>query len=558
MLQSRNMPSQTSPKSQPAEIGGQDRLSGVELAFDRYAFLIAPSVVAIGFAWRMWLAQATFLNTDEAWHFTLANQASAHLAYKASLTISHPPLLILVVHYWRLLGTSALMLRLPSVIAGAAFCWVFCQWLTLVAGRAAALAGLIFAAFLGPMISTAAEVRQNPLLLVFAASAIYLFDRALEEDSVVAMSGSAACLYFAMLSHYSAFFVAGALGVYSILRLTAQKPSTSVTLTWFAGQTIGVALAGFLYRTHLGRLNTLLDQALLPQQYLSRSYFHSNEEHLLPFLYRGTFGVFRFVFGQTQIGQLAALLFVAGIILLILRNTALGARHRSRALGILLLLPFVLNWVAAGAGLYPYGRMRQCMFLAIFCLAGVSICLGMIARQRSALTGALALGIVVLCHAFGTLQDRDAFPVSEQRHEHMDAAIQFVQTHIRTDDLILTDEATSYQLRYYLCGREAAVDSRPDADGVFRCGGLQVLSSGTAAGALSPDGLDVMYRAYGRKLDRANRIWVVQGGWASGLGEALRTLPAFSNLEIHSFGRYLEVFQIPPPSLPPVLTQPAR
>ncbi len=85
-----------------------------------------------------------------------------------------------------------------------------------------------------------------------------------------------------------------------------------------------------------------------------------------------------------------------------------------------------------------------------------------------------------------------------------------------------------------------------------------MLSSGTAAGALTPDGLDVMYRAYRSRLDRADGIWVVQGGWASGLGEALRTLPAFSNLEVHSFGRYLEVFQMPPPFHPPVPSQPAR
>jgi hypothetical protein len=173
-----------------------------------------------------------------------------------------------------------------------------------------------------------------------------------------------------MLSHYSAFFVAGALGDFGIVRMWAQRPTTSVTPTWCAGQIAGVALAGFLYKTHLGRLNQLLDQALLPQQYLSNSFFRRGKDRFLPFLYRGTFGVFRFVFGQTQVGQLAALLFAAGLVLLFAGKASPADRAKTRAVGILLLLPFVLNWWAAASGFYPYRRMRQCMFLAI-CPRGI-------------------------------------------------------------------------------------------------------------------------------------------------------------------------------------------
>ena len=45
-----------------------------------------------GFVWRIWLAQATFLNADEAWHFAVANRTSLSAAYNASLTLAHPPL----------------------------------------------------------------------------------------------------------------------------------------------------------------------------------------------------------------------------------------------------------------------------------------------------------------------------------------------------------------------------------------------------------------------------------------------------------------------------------
>lgn len=510
---------------------------------------IAAAVLTVAFGWRLWLAQATFFNTDEAWHYALANQDSAWLAYKASLTISHPPLLILILHFWRAVGTSNLILRLPAVIAGTVFCWIFYQWLALVAGRAAAWVGLILAAFLDPMIATSAEVRQNPLLLMFAAGALYFFERALSEESVPAMLASSACLYFAMLSHYSAFFVAGALGVYAIVRIRMQRPSTTVMIAWIAGQTGGVVLAAILYKTHLGRLNSLLNQALLPQQYLFSSYFHKGKDHLLPFLYRGTFGVFRFVFGQTQIGQLAAILFAAGLVILVWGKASTLALARARALGSLLLLPFVLNWLAAAAGLYPYGRMRQCMFLAIFALAGVSVCLGRIGQERSALAIAVALGIVVLCYAFGSLQDHDAIPLADQRHGHMDEAMQFIRSHIMPADVILTDRATSFQLRHYLCRQKPVmIEARPDEQEEFRCEGLKIISTGPNDGALTAENVAERWQdqAWMDGLRPANQLWVVQAGWARGLGEALRRqFPAFARLEVHSFGRYIEVFQLP-------------
>lgn len=536
------------------------RAQGFEAVVYQHASLLAASVIAAGFVWRLWLAQATFLGTDEAWHFALANQPSFGLAYKASLTISHPPLLILVTYVFRVLGTSNLVLRLPAVIAGSVFCWLFYRWLSLVAGQSAASAGLIFAAFLPPMISTSAEVRQNPLLLLFAMGAIYFFDRALTEDSALAMLVSSASLCLAMLSHYSAFFIAGALGIYAILRMLPRKPAATVSAAWCAGQVAGVALAAFLYKTHLGRLGSALKDALPPQQYLYSSYFHRGQDHLLPFLYRGTFGVFRFVYGQTQIGQLMAVLFVVGVVFLFINKPHQDESPRLRSLGVFLLLPFVLSWMAAAASFYPYGRMRQCMFLAIFCLAGVSICLARIAKEHSAIATALAVGIVILCHAFGTLQDRDAYPLADQRHEHMDAAMQLIRSQVQPSDVILTDRATSYQLLYYLC-QQKRVPLEPEPNGfeTFRCDGRQVLSTGAFAGALTADSVAVLRLERPGPLATAREIWVVQGGWGSGLGEALRKQSSvFSVLNVHSFGRYLEVFEMPSTPDPSIPVQRAR
>ncbi|MGA2022238.1 MAG: hypothetical protein ABSH02_16720, partial [Candidatus Sulfotelmatobacter sp.] len=111
--------------------------------FESRAPQAAIAVTLVGFLARLWTASGTFLNPDEALHFRLANQPSLALAYQQSLTAAHPPLLTLLIYFWRAPGTSELWLRLPSVLAGAVFCWMFYKWLSQAAGRLAGLIGLI-------------------------------------------------------------------------------------------------------------------------------------------------------------------------------------------------------------------------------------------------------------------------------------------------------------------------------------------------------------------------------------------------------------------------------
>src|SRR5438270_12949419 len=96
------------------------------------------ALIATGFVLRLRLAWMTFLNPDEALHYFLAHQPSLKLAYEASLTTAHPPLMILFLHYWSFLVSSEVFLRLPFVIAGLFFCWVMFLWLGKVAGKNAA------------------------------------------------------------------------------------------------------------------------------------------------------------------------------------------------------------------------------------------------------------------------------------------------------------------------------------------------------------------------------------------------------------------------------------
>lgn len=535
-------------------LANQGGLSGVNSFFRKHADLVAAALVAIGLLWRLWLARATFLNTDEAWHFTVANQNSFSAAYRGSLTLAHPPLLVCILYFWKSLGTSNLMLRFPGVLAGTVFCWVFYQWLVRVAGHAAALAGLIFACFLPPMISLSAELRQYSLMLMFAAASAYFLEVALAENSVTAMSFSCAILYFAMLSHYSAFFFAAALGIYAIARMWALRPRMAVVGSWVLGQAVGLGIAWVLYATHISKLTAVYPVAQPLERfgdfYLSDWYFHAGRDRLLPFLYRGTFGVFRFIFGQTGIGQIAAILFVAGVLTLLFSRQQRNSEQMSpRLIALLLATPFVLNWIAVLAGLYPYGRTRQCMFLALFALAGVAVALARMVGNSIGPACGLALLMVIGCQAFGTLQGRDLLPVAEQRREHMDELVAFVRSNIGPNDIIYTDQATSYQLRHYLCDQKpVSIEVSPAGLESFRCEGFHVVFTGPNDGALTAQGVDARWHNADSRLELSfmgEHVWVVQGGWASGLGEGLVHLPWFAKIDVHSFGRYLEIFRLP-------------
>lgn len=509
-------------------------------------------IVALGFLWRAWLAHATFFNPDEAWHFSAANQDSLHHAYEASLALFHPPLLIFLLYFWRTLGTSDLVLRLPCVAAGAVFCWFCYKWLKSIFGQTVAWVGLLLVTFLPTSIALSADLRQYPFMLMFSAAAGYFLERALAKNSASVMLLSSACLLLAMLAHYSGFLVAASLGVYAILRMFTQPNSARVIATWSAAQIAGVALAWFLYDTQIAKLGagSWGAQPLnrIADWYLPQFYYHAEREHLLPFLFRGTFGVFRFQFGWVVIGHIATVLFFAGVVLILSHRSPPESLPANRLAGMLLLCPFILNCIAVAAGLYPYGRTRHCIFLAMFGIAGVSVALTRIAKHRTGPALVLAISTVILCQAFGTQPWRDMLPLADRRREHMDQALEFIRREVSPADVIYLNKATELQVSHYLCEQKPVVLDR-SAPGFesFRCNGIRVVSTFPNDDAVMPDTFSdkwkAMARVYG--LKPGSKVWVIEGGWISGFAERLRDrFPEFADLEIHSFGRYLEIFRL--------------
>src|SRR5467141_2275935 len=159
-------------------------------------------VLIAAFGARLIQAKEYFLNPDEALHYLSASQPSVDLAYKAALTNAHPPLLILVLYYWHSFGHSELMLRLPSVLAGTACCWLTYLWLKEGTDRSIAFMGLLLVSFAPSLIGLSAEIRQYALLLFFMTGCLYLSERAIQENSRPLMAVFSLFLYGALLTHF--------------------------------------------------------------------------------------------------------------------------------------------------------------------------------------------------------------------------------------------------------------------------------------------------------------------------------------------------------------------
>ncbi|MGA8272819.1 MAG: glycosyltransferase family 39 protein, partial [Candidatus Sulfotelmatobacter sp.] len=506
------------PTPQPTETSHEDGIEWLQGRSD----LAAISVTLLGFLARLWAAHATFLNPDEALHFRLANQLSLAQAYKESLTASHPPLLTFLLYYWRGFGTSEPWLRLPSVLAGTVFCWMLYKWLSNAAGRLAGFIALLLAAFLPPIVLLSAEIRQYALLLAFLASALYFLDEAFAEKSASGMVAFSLCLYLAMLSHYSAFLFASALGVYALLKIFTERLPGVVVATWAAGQVGALALAAFLYKTHLAKLGagesrTVL-QGWMSEFYLYRSYFDAGRDNPFLFVIGHSFGVFQFVFGQLAVADVAGLLFVVALFLLV-RGTKIPGQHSlsaSRQLALLLVLTFASVCGASLAHFYPYGGTRHSAMLVIPALAGISVAIARLIGQRGVRAVLITGFIVALCIAFGK-QRQPYMQRSDQSLMHMNEAIDFLRQNATAPQIVFTDYESDLILGHYLCGQKPIMleNSVPDFE-VFSCDGIRVVSASYSAATLFDANKFLALWARLTEtyhLRPGETVWVFQAGW---------------------------------------------
>jgi hypothetical protein len=481
-------------------------------------------VLAGGLLARLYEAWAYFLNTDEALHNLLASQSSLALSYKAALTNAHPPLLILVLYYWRSLGQSELMLRLPSVLAGTACCWIIFRWLKQVTDRSTAFIGLLLFAFSPALIELSAEVRQYALLLFFMSSCLYLSERALRENSSFLMVLFSLSLCGALLTHYSSLIFAFTMGLYMLIRLSPYRERIRLAAVWGAGQIAALALASYFLITHVAELKRRGMAQGIAETWLRKSIFHVGENHVLVFIAAQTLRVFTYLLSHGVGGTLALLAFLVGIIsLLKWKRTCMEPRPLLRELALLLGLPFVVNCGAALAGLYPYGGTRHNAFLALFALSGAAIGLSVRTPAREWIKPLIVVTCLAVCNFFPAPP-----PLIRPRNHHrvlMEQAMNYLRQSAPPGSLVLADHESGLLLGYYACGHGVVQIFPPFVPLVqAQCGAYTVFTPPPDKWKYYAEDVpgEVAGVAATYHLAPGTKIWLFDAGWIVDSTPALR------------------------------------
>jgi hypothetical protein len=478
-------------------------------------YLLPICLLATGFLVRVIWAASVFLNADEAMHYVLSNQPSFALTYQATLSTAHPPLFIIMLHYWSHVGTSEFILRLPSLLAGTAFCWIIFLWLKRATDTTTAMIGLSLALFSPALIYLSAELRQYSLLLFFCATSLYLLDRAIAENLADAMLLSLFCLHLALLTHYSSLIFALVLGLYGLLRMRSTGVRGTIYAIWGLGQVVGVALVIFLLKSHIVNKRRMAQN--LADSYLRGSIFHRDENHVLSFILRANVRVFHFLFSQGAISVLALLLFIASMVILLkeARPAIDGRNPSSRQLGFLFLAPFVINCALALGGVYPYGGTRHNSYLAVFAVPGIAAAL---ARWRSPKIWMKPLAITLalaICNLFVVPAGAYIRPKNQRTHL-MRQAMEWMHHSIPANAIIFTDLEGALMLSYYYChssvvqlyGQVPAFKESP-------CGGVRVIAIHPKLWIFRaetfPADLQNMEQTFG--LIPSTPVWLFQAGF---------------------------------------------
>lgn len=488
------------------------RRGGVQEWLDARLNLVATGIVAAAFLLRLRFAGRSFLNPDEALHYIILNQRSVYWAYKISLTNAHPPLIYLLVYYWKILGRSELMLRFPSVVAGTFACWFGYKWIRDTFGKAAGIIGLILLAFSPAMIALSVELRSYALLLCGETAALYFLECAIRERSVRKMWAFSVFLYVAILSHYSAIFFALALGIYGLIRIVKTRLPGEVVIAWAVGQAGALVIYGFLYVTHLSKLRSYFVAWAVG---FDKGQSQLGQDSLFVFARERTRDVFTFLFENHYVAQGLVLVWLAAMIVLLLRGWVFRQRQREFPyLGILLLLPFVAVIGAAVGRYYPYVGDRHTVFLGPFVMAALAFSFAVLVRQK--LLAAIVIAALLTCVSNTSGQMFDPYITKEnQSRVLMKDAVTYIRRTVPQGGLILTDYQSALLAVYYLCGPELILPT-----GTFNRPASRVKCNGLTIASFQDWGMKApFFLAQFEKVVRAQRVvpgekvWVFQSGW---------------------------------------------
>jgi hypothetical protein len=465
-----------------------------------------------------------------------------------------------LLNYWHYLlpnqpGQSELLLRLPSLLAGTASCWLIYLWLRKIAASATPLLALILTAFAPSLIELSAEIRQYALLLFFISACLYLSEKALQQNSPRLMILFSFSLYGALLTHYSALLFAFAIGIYMLVRLYPWGKQAKLFRAWAVGQAVALALVAYFLLTHVPHLREIGMVQGISETWLRKSIYHPGENNLFVFPAQQTLRVFTYLLSHGFFGAIALLIFSAGMIWL-LRQKTLPTWMQSvpqpkphptpRQLALLIVLPFVSNCIVAIAGLYPYGGTRHNVYLAPFAIAGIAIGIT-VGKPRPIWIRGL---ILLLCLAFCNWFPAPPPMIRARNHQRalMDHAVAYLNQNASPGSILFADYQSGLLLGYYLCGHRVVEEFGPlDPYARADCGPYTVITTQPQEWKFYAADLPRQLAGATNTFTLApgTKLWLFDAGWITDSAPPLRKeLPQFGCPAPHDFGENILICEL--------------
>ena len=274
-----------------------------------------------------------------------------------------------------------------------------------------------------------------------------------------------------------------------------------------------------------------------------RGYYFRAGETPVAFLERTTVDAFQYLFGSRAWGDVALVLFAAGVLWLLCAGL-FGKRRDLAGFGLLLILPFVLGMAGALLNFYPYGGTRHSIYLLLFATAGVSFLIATIVGQRL-LPILLLAGVLIPFWYLYRLPDPQQMARSEQAKGLMTKAMVYLKNSVEPGEPVFTDYQASILLAYYL-GR----DHPPPAS--RECGGLtevqygayrfRVLSAWSATAAQLLTGIDGWRKECTSVA--TNWFWVFDAGWGANVLDDLKQSAPHPISQQRRFGQTISLFNV--------------
>ena len=356
---------------------------------DRYGRIAALLLVVLALVIRIPGTMVWWLNPDEGIYFSILTQPTLTAFWGEVATNAHPPLYYMILRAVGFLTTDFFWFRALSWMGGAAA--VFALW---ECGREIAwkdpvrrtVTGLLAAALLvasPPAVILSQVMRPYMLQLALVAGALALllrYGRAPERRTLL---GYVVFLVLALLTHYSSVLALGAFGGVALYLLYSTEMPGEARRDLALAHTVPVVLLVGLYFFHLRGLvaSNMADDAL--QGWLSAYMVDSPREAWFAFVGLQTTVAGRGLGGPVTVLMIAAL--------------ALAVAHRAWLPVVIAGSALLVGLVAAAAGVYPMGAIRQSTWMLAFTLPALAWGVGfvLVSGRRWVVAGVVAVVVLI-------------------------------------------------------------------------------------------------------------------------------------------------------------------